>query len=185
MNPRPIIASIEQEYRRYKSLAEGAMGQLSEAELCRPVPEGSNSIATLVWHMSGNLESRFTDFLSTDGEKPWRRREEEFAARTVSRDELMDKWSRGWRVLNASLERLSDADLQRQVRIRNVPLTVHEAMHRSLAHASYHVGQIVYLARSLRGSGWEFMSIAPGTSEEYNRDQTREMGLGRKEPGAA
>ncbi|MSR22266.1 MAG: DUF1572 domain-containing protein [Gemmatimonadetes bacterium] len=161
------MCSIEAEYRRYKALAEGAMAQLSSEELCSARLESDNSIATLVWHISGNLKSRFTDFLTADGEKEWRNRESEFEGRDVTREVLLAKWDEGWRILFAALEELSDSSFGHTVLIRGVPLKVHEALHRSLAHASYHVGQIVQIAKAVRGSGWESLSIPPGQSEAY------------------
>ena len=163
-----LIKSIEGEYRRYKALAEAALNQVSEADLSVPGPNGGNSLATICWHLSGNFQSRFTDFLTSDGEKPWRDREEEFVARTISRAELLAKWTRGWDVLLAALDGLTDADLTRAVAIRGRPLAVHEALNRSLAHASYHVGQIVYLAHALCGTAWRYLSIPPGGSAAYN-----------------
>ncbi len=169
-----IIASVQGEYLRYKGLAEAAIGQLSEAELVTDGPGGGNSIAVICWHLGGNLRSRFTDFLTSDGEKPWRRREEEFERRAVTRAELLAHWERGWTTLLETLSALTDADLEREVTIRGQPLRVSEALHRSLAHASYHVGQIVYVARGIRGSEWRFLSIPPGQSEQYNARPTLE-----------
>src|SRR5881227_3413694 len=139
-----VIQSIAGEYRRYKALAEGALAQLSDGEICTPAPGAGNSIATICWHVSGNLRSRFTDFLTSDGEKPWRQREEEFAPRAVSKTELLRKWGEGWAALHGALANLTDDQLNDTVTIRQQPLTVHEALHRSLAHLAYHVGQIVY-----------------------------------------
>lgn len=167
---RDIMSSIEGEYRRYKALAESAMAQLDESDLCRAPATGSNSIAMVVWHLSGNLSSRFTDFLTADGEKPWRKREEEFQPRAMTRQELLDKWDRGWSVLLGALAGLQDADLTRTVTIRGQGLAVHDALHRSLAHASYHAGQIVYVAKMFREQAWTFLSIPPGGSEAYNRN---------------
>jgi uncharacterized damage-inducible protein DinB len=163
-----IIPSLQAEYLRYKGLAEAAIGQLEEADLVAAAPGGGNSIAVICWHLAGNLRSRFTDFLTTDGEKPWRRREEEFQSRVVTRAELLAHWERGWAALLETLSTLTDADLDREVTIRGQPLRVSEALHRSLAHASYHVGQIVFAARGLRGSAWRFLSIPPGQSDQYN-----------------
>jgi len=160
---RDLIASIEAEYRRYKTLGEGAINQLADSQLAQ-VPGTGNSIVTIVWHLAGNLKSRFTDFLTADGEKPWRDRDSEFLAREVSRKELQAKWEDGWRVLFAALTHLSDLDLGRTVTIRGEPHTVAQALHRSLAHASYHVGQIVYEAKALRGVDWRYLSIPPGQS---------------------
>jgi hypothetical protein len=165
---RDVIESITAEYHRYKKLAEDAIEQLDEADLSRPGPGDGNSIAIIAWHVSGNLISRFTDFLTSDGEKPWREREEEFRVRSVTRGELLAKWNRGWAVLLATLSGLTDADLVQTVSIRGQPLRVDEALHRSLAHTSYHAGQIVYLAKAFRGAGWKYLSIPPGDSAAYN-----------------
>src|SRR5437660_396234 len=113
-----LIASITAEYRRYKALAEGAIAQVDEPQLSQSPGPGSNSIAVTVWHVSGNLESRFTDFRTSDGEKPWRHREEEFDDRMVTRAALMAKWERGWSVLFDALGALSDEHLQETVAIR-------------------------------------------------------------------
>ncbi len=164
---RDLIASIEAEYRRYKTLGEGAIDQLADSQLALVAGTG-NSIVTIVWHLAGNLKSRFTDFLTADGEKPWRDRDSEFLAREVSRKELQTKWEDGWRVLFAALTDLSDVDLGRTVTIRGEPHTVAQALHRSLAHASYHVGQIVYEAKALRGADWRYLSIPPGQSARFN-----------------
>jgi hypothetical protein len=174
-----IIASIRGEYLRYKALAEGAIDQLDESDLALPGAGGGNSIAVLCRHVSGNLQSRFTDFLTTDGEKPWRKRDDEFHVREVTRAELLAQWERGWAVLSDTLGTLTDDDLDKTVTIRKQPLAVVEALQRSLAHVSYHVGQIVYIARGLRGEAWRYLSIPPGMSEQYNARPTLEK------PGAA
>lgn len=160
-----IIESIQAEYLRYRALAEAAIRQLSDRELSSADSNSSNSIAVICWHVSGNLRSRFTDFLTSDGEKPWRQREEEFEPRVVSRGELLSKWEEGWVVLLRTLATLSDQQLGDTVKIRGQALTVHEALHRSLAHTSYHVGQIVYIAKALRGKDWTYLSIPPGRSD--------------------
>lgn len=170
---RNIIDSIRGEYVRYKSLAEAAIDQLSDAELSTDGANAENSIAVICWHVAGNLQSRFTDFLTTDGEKPWREREEEFRRRTVNKAELREKWEKGWSVLLGTLDTLTDADLTRTITIRDQPLRVDQALHRSLAHTSYHVGQIVYVAKSLRGKDWEYLSIAPGQSDSYTKSLTK------------
>ncbi len=172
---RDHVGSLEHEFLRYRSLAEGAMAQVDESDLNRVTPGFNNSIAVLVWHISGNLKSRFTDFLNSDGEKPWRARDEEFVSRTVTRSELLNKWEDGWSVLIRALGELSDEDVKRTVTIRKEPLTVGQALHRSLAHAAYHVGQIVYIAKAARGEAWSFMSIPPGKSDQANRNPAREV----------
>ena len=156
---RDLIESIRGEYERYKWLGERAVRQVQDDELSRPGPNGSSSLAIVCWHVSGNLRSRFTDFLTTDGEKPWRHREEEFDDRAVTRDEFLAKWEEGWRVLFGALEGLTDDHLRATVKIRGEALKVHEALHRSLAHTAYHVGQMVYLAKAFRGDQWASLSI--------------------------
>lgn len=162
---RATIASIESEYHRYKLLAEASIHQLSETQLTEPDNGVVNSVATIAWHVSGNLKSRFTDFLTTDGEKPWRDRASEFEPRRVSREELLRHWEDGWQVLFNALNDLDDGSLARNVIIRDHPLSVAEALHRSLAHVSYHVGRIVFIAKAIRGADWEYLSIPPGQSE--------------------
>ena len=173
---RDVVASIESEYRRYKGLGEGVLRQIPDDRLSETPGPTSSSLATLVWHISGNLRSRFTDFLTSDGEKPWRHRETEFEARDVPRVELVDKWEEGWSVLFEALSPLQDSDLGRTVRIRGVEFRVHEALHRSLAHTAYHVGQMTYLGKMIRGDAWEYLSIPPGGSDAYNRNPTMERG---------
>jgi hypothetical protein len=167
---RDIIASIEGEFRRYKVLADQAIDQLADHELSMLGPGEGNSIVIIAWHLSGNLKSRFTDFLTSDGEKPWRNRDEEFESRKVTRSELKDKWNGGWDVLFASLQSLSDADLFKSVVIRGESFKVHEALHRLMAHAAYHAGQIVYLAKCIRGRDWKCLSIPLGGSSQFNRN---------------
>ena len=128
---RGLLSLIEAEYQRYKALGEGTFRQLSAEELVTDSVE-ANSIAMIVWHIAGNLESRFTDFLTTDGEKPWRNRDSEFEPRTPTRAEIQEKWDRGWRVLFGSLQELTDDDLSRSVVIRGVSMDVDEALLRSL-----------------------------------------------------
>ena len=161
------IKSIEGEFRRYKALAESALDQLPEDKLSE-APLGGNSLAIICWHIAGNLRSRFTDFLTSDGEKPWRERDEEFAQRSVSRAELDEKWDSGWSVLFSTLSDLSDENLTESVSIRRQQMLVTEALQRSLAHITYHVGQIVYLAHAIVGEKWNYLSIPPGGSAAYN-----------------
>ncbi len=165
---RDLIQSIAGEYQRYRKLAEDSLAQVSDDELNR-VPTDGNSIATLVRHLAGNLRSRFTDFLTTDGEKPWRDRETEFTGAFGSRAEMLAAWGEGWKALEGALVSLTDDDAGKTVTIRGQQLSVREALHRSLSHTSYHVGQIVLLARSFRGDQWRFLSIPPGKSAAYNR----------------
>jgi hypothetical protein len=169
-----VLDSIRAEYQRYQALAERALDQVPDALLNAPGPGGGNSLTTIAWHVAGNLRSRFTDFLIDDGEKPWRNREDEFAPRVVSRAELRAHWVAGWSALSDAIAPLTDAELHASVSIRGQPLTVHDALHRSLAHVSYHVGQIVYLAHAHQGAAWEYLSIPPGGSAAYNAAPTHE-----------
>jgi uncharacterized damage-inducible protein DinB len=164
---RDVIQSIEREFRSYRKLGDRAVAQLSDEEMDRAV-SGANSVATVMRHVAGNLRSRFTDFLTSDGEKPWRDRESEFANTTLSRDALIEQWNAGWTTLLDTLAALDDSHLQSTVTIRSEPQAVLDALHRSLAHTSYHVGQIVFIARMLRGDAWEFLSIPPGGSAAFN-----------------
>jgi uncharacterized protein DUF1572 len=176
---REILSSIEGEWRRYKVLAERALEQTRDEELTRVTSKGTNSIAVIVTHIAGNLKSRFTDFLTADGEKPWRDRDAEFEPRPdVTRQELLERWAYGWKVLFAELEPLTDIDLKRTVTIRGEKFLVHETLHRLLTHTSYHVGQIVQLAKAFRGNDWHSLSIPLGKSREYNRNPR-----GQRPPG--
>lgn len=128
----------------------------------------------IVRHINGNLRSRFTDFLTSDGEKPWRNRDGEFETRTYTPSEIDQLWKEGWDLLESELNALSNEDLSREIALRGIPITVHEALARALAHMSYHVGQIVLLARILTDSEWEWISIPKGESESYNANPTKE-----------
>ena len=176
-----VITSIVDEYNRYKALADAARGQVRDEELTRLGPAGGNSIDMLVRHIAGNLKSRFTDFRTSDGEKEWRRRDDEFETMALSRAQLMERWEEAWAVLLGEVERLTDADVGETVIVRRQPLRIDEALHRSLAHTAYHVGQIVYLAKELRGEGWRTLSIPKGKSEEYNRKATGETAAAHTE----
>ena len=168
-----IIESFRGEFLRYRALAEAAIAQLDDADLSIVDSSGSNSIVVICWHIAGNLRSRFTDFLTADGEKPWRHRDEEFEERSVTREALLDKWNSGWDVLLRTLDTLTDEQIHSVVTIRRQTLTVHEALGRSLAHVSYHVGQIVHIAKALRGQNWKNLSIPRGGSDAFNQSPTR------------
>ena len=186
MTTRQLVGLIEGEFTRYKALAEGAMRQVNEDELTQHTAAGTtddlarrsadaeaaNSIAIIVQHLAGNFRSRFTDFLTSDGEKPWRDRDREFEDRTASRADLESQWEEGWRVLLGALAELTDTDLGRSVVIRGQSFRVDEALLRSLAHASYHVGQIVYIAKAFRGAAWKSLSIPKGASAAFNAAPT-------------
>jgi len=179
---RDAVESFEKEFRSYRKLSEKTFEQLSDEELVRIPGAGENSVATIAWHVGGNLRSRFTDFLTSDGEKPWRDRESEFVARTGSREDLLAIWHEGWRVLGEALSELSDADLDREVTIRSEPHSARRALLRSLAHTAYHAGQIVLLGRHLKGGDWSFLTIPPGGTEAFNRKMAG--GGPAKKPGS-
>jgi uncharacterized damage-inducible protein DinB len=147
------------EFRRYRDLADKAMAQVSDDALNRVPGPDANSIAMIVRHISGNLRSRFTDFLTTDGEKPWRDRDSEFVERPYTRDELRKMWDASWTIVDAQLGALTDAQLQETVTIRGVPATVQEALCRATAHVAYHAGQIVLLCRMYGAGAWTSLSI--------------------------
>jgi len=154
-------------FRQYKKLAERAIEQVKDQDLVAEIDGENNCIAIIVKHMAGNMRSRFRNFLTTDGEKPDRKRDSEFVDPPKTRDELMKMWEEGWGVLFAALEPLSEADLSRTVTIRGEPHSVMQAIHRQIAHYSYHCGQIVLLAKHLGSESWKALTIPRGKSEEY------------------
>jgi hypothetical protein len=170
MNPptRLFIESIAARFADQKKTAEKALAQVSDAQLHHALDQNTNSLAVIVKHMGGNLRSRFTDFLTADGEKPDRDRDLEFVEDTASRPEIMAHWDRGWACLFDAISGLTDSHLQRQVYIRGQAHTVADALLRSLGHAGYHVGQIVQLARFLAKDQWQTLTIPRGKSKEFN-----------------
>ena len=169
----PVIEGFRLEFLKYKALAEKAIAQLDAPQLSAVPPGGGNSIATICWHVSGNLRSRFTDFLTSDGEKPWRARDEEFEPRQVSKEELLQKWETGWAALAGAFDGLDDDQLETRITIRGESMTVVSALLRALAHTSSHVGQILYAAKMLKGADWTYLSIPPGQSETFNREMRK------------
>jgi uncharacterized damage-inducible protein DinB len=166
-------------FRHYKRLGERAIEQCPEEGLFATLDDESNSIAIIVKHMAGNMRSRWTDFLTTDGEKPDRNRDTEFEDPPRTRAELMTMWEAGWKLLFAALEPLTEADLTRTITIRKEPHSVMQAMNRQVAHYSYHVGQIVFLAKHLatKATGsWNSLSVPRNRSGQYNAD----VATGRK-----
>jgi hypothetical protein len=160
-------------FRQYKSLAERAMAQVTDDQLNQKLDAESNSIAIIVKHMAGNMRSRWTDFLSTDGEKPGRNRDSEFEAPPSTRAALMDTWESGWKCAFGALEGLTDADLGRTVHIRTEPHSVMQAINRQITHYACHVGQIVFLAKHFRSSQWKSLSIPRGKSADFNLKVSR------------
>ena len=145
------------------------MAQLSDEQLFVTLDPESNSIAIIVKHMAGNMRSRWTDFLTTDGEKPDRNRDSEFVDAPANREALLSLWEQGWQYLFGALEPLSEEDLQRTVRIRGEAHSVMQAINRQVAHYSYHCGQIVFLAKHFQASDWQSLSVPRGRSADFNR----------------
>ncbi|WP_330949739.1 DUF1572 family protein [Virgibacillus sp. MG-45] len=158
---------INERFSSLKDLGEKTLQQLEENELHWVYHSSSNSIAVIVKHLSGNMLSRWTDFLTTDGEKPFRKREQEFEAAGLSVGELMQIWNEGWDTLFYALGQLEEKDLLKKITIRGEQQTVLEAIERQLAHYAYHVGQMVLIGKQLKGDNWESLSIPKGKSEEY------------------
>lgn len=156
-------------FRAYKKLADKAFAQVDDDKFFATIDEESNSIATIIKHMAGNLISRWTDFLTTDGEKPDRQRDMEFVITTgVTRAEMLDYWERGWACVFGAIESLAPEDLAREILIRGERHTVVEAINRGLTHSAYHAGQIVFLAKHLRATEWQSLSIPRNQSVEFN-----------------
>src|SRR5579872_1700261 len=156
-------------FRNYKTLTEKAMAQVTDAQLIATLDGEMNSIALIVKHLAGNMRSRWTDFLTTDGEKPDRDRDAEFLDPPQTRPALLALWEEGWNCVFQALEPLSDADLVRTVTIRGEAHSVMQAINRQIAHYSYHCGQIVFLAKHFQADGWKSLSVPRGKSEEFNR----------------
>ena len=162
------LNEAHRQMRGHKRLAEGAMAQLKDEELFVTLDPESNSVAVIVKHMAGNMRSRFTDFLTTDGEKPDRYRDQEFElSPTTTRADLTKWWEEGWARVFEAIESLKPEDVMRTVTIRGEPHTVLQAVNRQVAHYAYHAGQIVFLAKHFRSGKWRSLSIPRGKSEDY------------------
>lgn len=164
-----LISTSLDELRKVKKLADKAIAQLDDAQLHARLDGDANSVAILMRHMAGNMRSRWTDFLTSDGEKPDRQRDQEFEPADVPREALLADWEDGWQAVFDALTPLSDADLTRIVVIRSEPHTVHKAICRQIVHYAGHAYQIVMLAKHLRGAAWTTLSIPRGQSDEFNR----------------
>ena len=154
-------------FRYYKNLAERAMAQCPDEALFTTIDAESNSIAIIVKHMSGNMRSRWRDFLTSDGEKPDRNRDTEFEEPPKTRAELLELWERGWKYVFDALQPLTETDIDRTVTIRNEPHSVMQAINRQLAHYAYHIGQIVFVAKHFAGANWNSLTVPRGKSEEF------------------
>lgn len=164
------LENIFKQFEYYKSLGDKTFAQLSFEEMQWQSDEDSNSISIIAKHIVGNMLSRWTNFLNEDGEKEWRNREDEFISSYNTKEEVIASWESGWACLFKSIKPLETADLERTVYIRNEGHTVTEAINRQLAHYSYHIGQMVFLGKLLKGKEWQSLSIPKGDSSKYNTD---------------
>ncbi|AEV96802.1 hypothetical protein A4D02_29610 [Niastella koreensis] len=155
--------------RYYKLLGEKTFEQLTDADFHYASNEASNSIAVIIQHVSGNMLSRWTNFLTEDGEKAWRNRDEEFEVHKYTKQQLLELWEKGWQCFLNALTSLTENDLLKTIYIREEPLLVIDAINRQLAHYPYHVGQILYIGKEIKGAGWQSQSIEKGKSEAYNK----------------
>jgi hypothetical protein len=165
------LESIKKQFLYYKTLGEKAMEQLEPEQLFISVNDDTNSIAVLVNHLSGNMLSRWTDFLTTDGEKEWRNRDEEFEEIIKTKEELLTVWNKGWDCFFNALDSLTSEQLETIIYIRNEGHTIVEAINRQLAHYPYHIGQIVFYAKMLKRDEWNSLSIPKNKSNTYNADK--------------
>jgi hypothetical protein len=156
-------------FRYYKTLADRAIAQVADDQLTAVLDGEMNSIAQIAKHMAGNMRSRFTDFLTSDGEKPWRDRDAEFADPPSTRESLLAMWEGGWQYLFSALEPLTDVDMAKTVTVRGEAHSVMQAIHRQVAHYSYHCGQIVFLAKHLQHAGWKSLSVPRGQSNAFTK----------------
>jgi len=174
------LRDVIRTYRNYKALGDRALAQTPETHWHTELDASSNSIAVIVKHVAGNLRSRFTDFLTTDGEKPDRDRDGEFTmTERATRAEILRLWEQGWAAALGAIESLRPEDLERTIHIRQEPFLVVEALNRSVTHTAYHVGQIVYLARHFAGGAWTSLSIPKGMSGTHQRGDFKEKGIAR------
>lgn len=164
------VLSTKKLFLHYKTLAEKSFAQISDADINWRPNDSSNSIAIIVHHLSGNMLSRFTDFLSSDGEKPWRDREAEFNDGYQDKAGMLEAWEKGWTALTSALDSVTDADLEKIVFVRNEGHTIFEAFQRQLAHYASHIGQIIYIAKALKGSEFKSLSIPKGGSAAFNHE---------------
>jgi len=162
------LASVKKLFQYYKSVGDKAIAQVSEDQLHWQYNPETNSIAIIIKHIAGNSISRWTDFLASDGEKPWRDRDDEFEDSQLSHDELIALWEKGWQCLFDAIDPLIADDLLRIIYIRNEGHTVMEAINRQLAHIPYHIGQIVHIAKMVAGTEWKSLTIPKGKSKEFN-----------------
>ena len=168
MNERIFLNSALQQFRDYKLLAEKTFAQLQESDFHFQPNDETNSIAINITHLHGNMLSRWTNFLTEDGEKEWRQRDDEFETHSFSQEKLLQLWEQGWQTVFNAVESLQPGDLEKTIYIRSKPLTVLDAINRQLTHYSYHVGQIVMLGKIVKGPAWKSLSIPKGQSVQFS-----------------
>jgi hypothetical protein len=170
---KEYLESIIKRMKNYKDLGDKTFEQLEEKDFHFQPNNECNSIAIILQHIGGNMLSRFTNFLTEDGEKEWRQRDDEFELHRFSKQQLIDIWEKGWKCLLDILETLTEDDLLKTIYIRKEPLTVIDAINRQFAHYPYHIGQIIFIGKIIKGNAWISLSIPKGKSQEYN--QSKEM----------
>jgi hypothetical protein len=164
------LESVKAQFKHYKAIGEKTFDQLNDTDLFWQYNEESNSVAIVVKHIWGNMMSRWTDFLTTDGEKEWRKRDEEFDADIKTKEEMLDKWNQGWECLFTALDSITEEDLDsKTVYIRNEGHSITEAINRQLAHYPYHIGQIVFIGK-MASADWRALTIPKGNSKTYNKE---------------
>lgn len=168
-----FITSTRKLLQYYKGLGEKAIDQIEDEHINWKPNEASNSIALIVHHLSGNMLSRFTDFLISDGEKPWRNREAEFEVGYPTKAEMMEAWAKGWSKVFETIDQLREEDLEKVIYIRNEGQTVMEALQRQLAHYPHHIGQLLYIGKMIKGDAWKSLSIPRGQSADFNQKKFR------------
>ena len=162
------LESVKKQFEYYKILGEKTFDQIPAEKLFWKINDESNSIATIVKHLNGNMLSRWTDFLTTDGEKEWRLRDQEFDNDIKTKADLLSKWNEGWKCLFKAINSLTEKDLEKEIYIRNMGHSILEAINRQLAHYPFHIGQIVFIGKVIQNKKWNSLSIPKGKSKEYN-----------------
>jgi hypothetical protein len=163
------MAALDGELRRYKRTAERAFDQLADQDFFFRLNDRQNSIWVIIKHLAGNMHSRWTDFLTSDGEKPGRHRDNEFVEDVVPRAHIMQVWEDGWACTFNAISPLCDGDLLKTITIRGEPMTAVSAITRQIAHYASHIGQIMLIAKHIKGNDWKWLTIPPGQSEQFNR----------------
>jgi hypothetical protein len=171
-----FLQSAIKRFNNYKDLGDKTFAQLTDADFHYQPNEESNSIAIIIQHMAGNMLSRWTDFLNSDGEKDWRNRDAEFEAQQLNKQQLMALWEKGWQCCIAALSELQEDDLLKTITIRSEGLLVVDAINRQLAHYPYHVGQIIYVAKQITNHNWQTLSVAKNQSAQFNRQMQEKTG---------